>query len=151
MSKSKRNKQLSTVTQKWWFCQQDEMNQLLGRAIVDGGDHLRNLRHVLDFMTRGWADLGATVPVMTARGVGAGDTQAVAEYPTLVRMVEWFAGGSVARCKLSADADIAAYVPSESCWGAQCGHLILADARKGELPQGFGAFVGTTLFYKIEE
>ncbi len=142
------------TAQKWWFESQSELNQLIGHAVVSGGDHTRNLKLVLDFVRNGYAEVGQCIPISVYRGAVKDDgkqepdEKEIAVYPTLTKWLEFFAGDDVKRCSRADSPDLVAYVASANCWGVTAGSLVVADGQRPWVKDG-GAFVGTVLHFKV--
>ncbi len=161
MSKSKRQsagvieRPLSDQRKQWWFADQSEINQLITSAIDGDGDDKRALRMYMDFIRRGYAELGPLIPVRLAsasieitagNGLSKLTLSEVSSYPTILSCLEDFLD---AKPVLSGrnDADIIAYVAATNNCGMKTGEVLLCDAAR---PWDFNGdkFVGLTLYYR---
>lgn len=171
MSKSKRrqepdNQPVGSIrplkqSEKWWFAEQQAINELITDAIDGDMDDKRALPLYMDFVRRGWADLGRLIPEQMASGARmleavkrdeygkllVSNHDMIATYPTILTWLEDFLDAKPVPVDKSG-ADIIAYVAAANTCGIRTGEVIVCDAARPWDFNGEKEFVGLTLYYR---
>lgn len=143
-------------TNKWWFEDQSEINNLITDAIDGDLDDKRALRLYMDFVRRGYAGLGRLIPEQMAKSSKVGNVtvqsgwDAIVSYPTILAWLEDFLDAKpvISPSQAPNESDIIAYVAAANTCGMRTGEVIVCDAARPWDMNGEGQFVGLTIYYR---